>query len=129
MKLKDALVKDGFLKPGEAGRGRPSKAMIERAKELVAEGWTIDGFSAKPTKETDKPAEVSHKATTNEKVISDIPDPTRSENLVPIMPDGKVWPLGIKGICQLCRQSLTHCWHESPVVLLDYKTTGVVTFR
>lgn len=130
MKLKDALVKDGFLKEGQAGRGRPSKAMIQRAKELVAEGWDIDGFSATPTKDADKPAQVTHKPTSNEgKVIVDLPDQMRGEDLVPIMPDGKVWPLGIKGICQTCKQSLTHCPCPSPVVLLDYKTTGTVTFR
>lgn len=130
MKLKDALVKDGFLKEGQAGRGRPSKAMIERAKELVAQGWTIDGFSATPTQVTDKPAEVTHKPATNEgKVISETIPQTRGDDLVPIMPDGKVWPLGIKGICQTCKVSLTHCPCVTPVVFLDYQTRGPVTFR
>jgi hypothetical protein len=134
MKLKDALVKAGKIDESQRGRGRPSAQMIEWAKELVADGWDIDGFTPTKAKESDKPVEVKHKPTTNAgQEIADIGDPihpletweaivSHNGTLVPI-------PTGPKAVCNNCSCSLPWCPCPSPVVNLDHQTTGVVVWR
>jgi hypothetical protein len=73
MRLKEALAKAGKIDKSQVTRGRPSAQMIAWGKELVAEGWTIEGFDVPITTAPDKPVEVKHTPGTNTgKEIADI---------------------------------------------------------
>jgi hypothetical protein len=134
MRLKAALIEAGKIPKDAGGRGRPPKQWLIWAEELVADGWTIEGFTAKASKDSDKPVEVKHKPTTNQgKEISDIGDPihplevweavaSHNGTIVPI-------PTGPKAVCNNCHSSLPWCPCPSPIVNLDHETTGVVVFR
>jgi hypothetical protein len=139
VKLKEALVKDGFLKADQVGRGRPSKAMLARATELVAAGWNIDGFSKSTVVDAsagDKTTDViEHKPTVSVgKQIADIGppryDPRDYEAYV--LENGKPVVIGIKAVCDICRNSITYCpcptsyvmrnGHQVPVTVKPVQT-------
>lgn len=128
LKPKVALVKDGFLPAGsENKRGRLSLAAIERLKVLAANGVAIEGYSvSKPSDSTAAPVVTRVKHDPN--VIAELIPQTRGEDLIPMV-NGKVWPIGIKGCCNTCKVSLTHCPCPSPKVWLDFQTEAVVTFK
>lgn len=131
LSLKDALVHAGLLDKARAGRGRPSREMKANAEMLVRDhNYLISGFAATKSSDSTKPVEVRHTPkTSTPTAVVDVPDIMRGEDLIPIMPNGKVWPMGMKGVCNTCKSSLTYCPCVSPVVNLDYNHTGVVTFR
>lgn len=131
LSLKAALVWAKLLPEDKAGRGKPSKLMQEQGDMLVSQhGYLIKGREAvKASTSTAAPAAVQRVKVQVGKQIPDLPDKMRDENLVPIMPNGKVWPMGIKGICNLCGNSLTYCPHPAPKVWLDFQTEGMVTFK
>lgn len=134
MSIKDALVHAGLLDKAKAGRGKPSRQMQTDADMLVREyqyrikGRVVSRPSAS-TAESTQPVTVERVKTTTGKDISELIPQTRGSDLIPIMPDGKVWPLGINGVCNACGVSLTHCPCITPRVWLDFQTEGPVTFK
>lgn len=131
MRLKEALAKAGKIDPSQVTRGRPSAQMIEWGKELVKDGWSIEGFQVPASAVSDKPAEVKHTPATNTgKDISDIGDPIHplhSWRAVITVNGKKVPPpTGPKAVCNTCIRSLPWCFCETPIVNLDHERTAVV---
>lgn len=134
--IKDALVHAGLLDKDKAGRGRPSRQMLADAETLVKDyGYRIAGYSVKSQSAAAKtqaeigvtpaPKEVQKTAKTSGKEIVEVIPQTRGDDLVPIV-NGKPWKMGIRGLCETCRVSLTHCPCVTAIVRLDYKTTAPV---
>lgn len=129
MKPKEALVKDGFLPAGsENKRGRLSQAAIDRCKELVAQGWAIEGYANSSTpNSTPTAATVSKvKVETGVKVIADIGNPTRDEREVVAKANGRT--LGMRDVCT-CGNSFTYCWCDTPTAWVDGNGPYAVTFH
>lgn len=126
MKPKVALVKDGFLPEGsENKRGRLSGEAIERCKALAAQGWAIDGYSV--SEESTPTAPVVEKVKADPNAVADVPDQSRSETDWQAHTDtGKV---GMRTVCNVCRNSLTYCWCPHPVVWVDAGVESVVEFK
>lgn len=133
MSIKDALVFAELLPKEKAGRGKPSSEMQTQADMLVRDyGYRIKGrvvSGVKSSTPTAEPAKVERVKTTTGKDISELIPQTRGDDLIPIMPDGKTWPMGIRGLCNACGVSLTHCPCITPRVWLDFQTEGAVTFK
>lgn len=123
MSIKDALVFALLLDKSKAGRGKPSKEMQTQADMLVREhGYRIKGRAvSKGTAD----APVERVKVTTGKVISDTIPQMRGDDLIPIV-GGKPWSHGIKGVCNACGASLTHCPCIQARVWVDYDTEGVV---
>lgn len=112
MKPKAALVKDGFLPAGsENKRGRISKEADARCKELAASGWAIDGYSV--SKSTDS-TETVVKVKSDPNAVAEIPNATRDEKTLEAF-YGTV-KVGMRTVCNNCRQSLTYCPCPQPRV-------------
>lgn len=126
MKPKVALVKDGFLPPGsENTRGRMSKDAIARCEALAAQGWNIDGFTAKPSADSSKPVTVE-RVSVDPNRIADVPDALRDfRDFTLVRKDtGKpIHAVGMKNVCQGCRSSFTYCPCQVPTFL---DNTGII---
>lgn len=114
MKPKEALIKDGKV-PTTLGRGRMSAAQKERCRELVAQGWQIDGFSLETSKSTDKPAVVKAEPVTNEKVIAELVYRYDETEWQAKAEDGTIF--GMREVCQPCGYSLVGHGCDEPIVL------------
>lgn len=134
MKPKEALVKDGFLPAGsENKRGRLSGEAIERCKELVSQGWNIDGYSVVKSNEPEdeKTAPVAKKtAAPDPNRVYDIPDEVRSEDVWQAYTyvGGKRTEVGMRTVCNSCGASLTYCRCRTPMVWIDFDQQSVVNF-
>lgn len=133
MKPKEWLLKNGHIK--EITRGRMSRESIALINEAVKAGTVIEGYPSptgpnKPTASgTDKPESKVEKTSTG---IANIPEfPLRDENRWEAYAniDGKLKTIGMRTVCNTCKNSLTYCPCKSPVVNLDFDTVGVVNFR
>jgi len=116
VKPKDALKKAGF--PVKEGRGRLPKDAIEKCKQLVAEGWVIDGYAVeKPTKSTKSTAPVVNKAPVQQtgKVIDEFVIFWPLEEWTAKGKDGRIWSM--KEVCNTCRVSLVQNHCDSPTIL------------
>lgn len=128
MKPKEWLVKNGHIK--EAGRGRMSRehrALIEDAMiadpKLVIEGFSV----AKPSSTTAKP---TVERTAPDTGMVDVPDIVRDPRDWDAFDDtGKRFAIGIKGVCENCRSSVTYCHCPYPVLRVDNDRVSVVTFK
>lgn len=129
--LKDALRHAGLIEASEVKRGRPSRQFVEWGEALVREGYLIKGMTISSTPaiktEETKPAEVKRVKRGGTEIAELIPQ-MRGEDVIPYV-NGKPWRMGIKGTCNLCGNSLTHCPCPKPMVFLDYKTSVAVDFR
>lgn len=129
MKPKDALLKDNF--PGvKAGKGRLSLAAIERCKELAAAGWDIDGYTViKPTAAASKdtpPVVNKAKVAVSKEVVS-IPDERYDAALYEVvLPDGTPHPIGMQGVCDICRNSLTYHFCDTPHLMHNGASVPVI---
>lgn len=114
MTPKEALIKDGTI-PVKAGKGRLSRAAIERCRELAAQGWNINGYSA------GKPAEKSKSEKTvvrGEKVISDFVILHDEKDFIAVA-DKKTYSM--REACNNCMVSLVQCHCGNPVILGNIK--------
>ncbi len=135
MKPKEWLLKNGHIK--EITRGRMSRESIALIEEAVKNGVIIEGYSnytapAKPVSEAGIEKPVSRIEKSNGTGILAIPDnPLRSEELWEAYAniDGKIKSIGMRTVCNTCKNSLTYCPCKSPLVNLDYDLVGVVNFR
>ena len=135
MKPKAALVKDGFLPPDAVGRGRMSRAMIERCQYLVDnENYNIEGFAkssnaGKPALETAKP--VINRVKTDPNRLVDVPDMRRDERMwtATVKVDGKDREIGFRTVCNGCGSSLGWCYEETSRVWVDSDREAVVNFK
>jgi hypothetical protein len=127
MKPKEALVKDGFLPPGSENiRGRMSKDAIARCEQLASQGWQIDGFQVKKSSDTAAPVEVE-RVKVDPTSIPDVPDQTRPEqSWTAHTSEGEV---GMRTVCNVCRNSLTYCFCPVPKVWIDHQTEAAVYFK
>lgn len=128
MKPKEWLKKEGHIT--EIGRGRLSAENIARIKDAVSRGVMIEGYSvstARPTSTTEAP-EVER--TTSETGMVDVPEPVRLADEWDAFDDtGKRFAIGIKGVCENCRSSVTYCRCKYPVLRVDNDRVSVVTFK
>lgn len=123
MKPKEWLVANGHLK--EAGRGRMSREHIALVKAAAEAGADIEGYS------TPKSAPVKATEPKTEKVestgIVDVPDVVRPESEWQAYVDNR--EVGMRTVCNGCKNSLTHCFCSFPKVWLDHAREGVVVFK
>lgn len=127
MKPKEALVKDGFLPPGsENTRGRMSKDGIARCEQLAASGWHIDGFSVTKSSDSSVPDTVV-KVKVDPNRIADVPEPSRHEDDWTARTSEGV--IGMRTVCNVCRNSLTYCHCLQPRVWIDHEHESVVSFQ
>ncbi len=123
MKPKEALIKDGFLPANAGGRGRLSLAGIERCKELVAQGWVIEGYAAAPVsvKDTTSPAAPKVVKAAKPVNVKEVLDFTifyeRDEHKAVGVNDGKTY--GMAEVCNICRVSLVQNQCLTPTILGD----------
>jgi hypothetical protein len=136
MKPKAALVKAGLKPAGyENTKGRMSGKDKEDIARLNKENpdWNIEGFSNSPAPAPKATAEVSDKPKAGGTGIVDVGPPIRHQDdyEATITVNGKTtrWNLGMKGVCNNCRNSLTYCFCKYPVVNIDHETVGVITFK
>lgn len=128
MKPKEWLKAQGHIT--EIGRGRLSAENIARIKDAVANGTMIEGYSvsSQPAAITGKPAEVERVST--ETGMVDVPEPVRMADEWDAFDDtGKRFAIGIKGLCENCRSSVTYCRCRYPVLRVDNDRVSVVTFK
>lgn len=122
MRAKEWLKANGFPDIS-VGKGRMSNEQRQAVEAAVARGVRIDGYSVSsaPT------AEPKVERVAVARVIADIGEPTRPEkyNMAYV---GKV-EVGMRTVCLNCRCSLNYCKCESPRVVVDHNTEGVVTFK
>jgi hypothetical protein len=123
MTPKEALAKDGRV-PVSMGRGRLSREGIARCKELVAEGWVINGYSVdtSPSKSTEKTV-VKKVPQTNEKVIQDFVILYDLRLYKAVAENGKTYTL--RECCNNCRVSLVQCHCGKPTILGDIQVSIV----
>lgn len=130
MKPKEWLMKNGHIK--EIGRGRLSAANIALIKEAVSNGVMIEGYAvstARPSVETAKPAATVERTTSDTGMV-DVPEPVRMADEWDAFDDtGKRFAIGIKGVCENCRSSVTYCRCLYPVLRVDNDRVSVVTFK
>lgn len=128
---KDCLLKHGKIQ--EITRGRISAVNHKFLADRIAQGDTIAGYevqvSTKPTGQTVHSNKVAPVST--EKVIADIPFPTRDENALEafIWYDGKQKDIGIRTICTYCRASYTYCPCPTPGHRVDTDAIAPVYFK
>lgn len=122
MKPKDWLLANGHIK--EITRGRMSRENIALIQEAVNNGAKIEGYA--PSEEGE---EVNRVATDPNRIL-DIPEfPFRDEKAYEPFANGERWPLGMRGCCELCKNSLTYCGCETPYVRIDNDRLVMVEFR
>lgn len=134
MKAKAALILDGKV-PTKQGRGRMNAEQIKRVGELVNLGWNIEHYTKAPAKAVTSTAEpvapkvVRTAGPAEKQVIEPGPEMRSRDNFVPLVRDGNKlvrWPMGPLGICDVCRQSLTHCPCGDARVMYNGKSVPVV---
>lgn len=133
MKPKEWLLKNGHIK--EITRGRMSREHISLIENAVKNGETIEGYSRstapiKPVVSVGKAVSKTEKS--NGTGIVAIPDsPLRNETMWEAYAnvDGKIKVIGMRTVCNTCKNSLTYCPCKSPLVNLDFDRVGVVNFR
>jgi hypothetical protein len=129
--LRFALAHAGPNWGGKTGRGRPSREETERGEYLVANhGYRIKGMTvSNPTPavagKVEEPKVERVKVQTG---IAELIPQMRGDDVVPYV-NGKPWKLGIRGTCNNCNVSLTHCPCATPIVWIDYQTQGPVQFK
>lgn len=127
--IKAALVHAKWLDPSKAGRGKPSKEMQEQADILVREhGYRIKGRTVSKSTGPSETVKVERVKVQTGTVVPDVIPQTRGDDLIPMV-NGKPWSHGIRGVCNTCHVSLTHCPCISPKVWVDYQTEAVPTFK
>lgn len=130
MKPKQWLFDNGHI--DKMGQGRMSAVHIALVKEAVSNGVQIEGYSvvtSKPSATTAKPAETVER-TTSETGMVDVPEPVRMADEWDAFDDtGKRFDIGIKGVCENCRSSVTYCRCKFPVLRVDNDRVSVVTFK
>ena len=117
MTPKQALIKDGTI-PVKPGKGRLSHEAIARCKELVSQGWVIDGYSA-----DNSDGEVKRVATTNEKIVSEVTILYPESSYRAVVEGMKFTGpgMGMREVCNNCRVSLVQCHCGNPTILGDLK--------
>lgn len=124
MKPKEYLVKHGHL--AEAGRGRLSKEHVAIIQDAVSKGVFIEGYT-RVKEEPKATAPVQPKVVKVPKEdIADIGEPLRDERSFTASSSGT--PVGMRTVCNICRNSLTYCPCPAPRVWLDFDREGVVVF-
>ncbi len=127
MKPKVALVKDGFLPAGsENKRGRLSGAAIARLKELAATGVKIEGYTVSQSSDSSEPVKVE-KVAVDPNRIADVPEETRPETSWQAFTSES--EVGMRTVCNGCKNSLTYCHCQFPKVWIDHTREGVVHFK
>jgi hypothetical protein len=130
VKPKEWLKKEGHI--SEVGRGRLSAAHIALIKEAVSNGVVIEGYSAtaRPAVTTGKPAAETVTRDVTSTGVVDVPDMVRDPRDWDAYDDtGKIFAIGIKGVCENCRSSVTYCRCTYPVLRVDHDRVSVVTFK
>lgn len=123
MKPKEWLFKNGHIK--EIGRGRLSREHIDLIKDAVNHGAMIEGYSVESTPNSTVKTVVKTAKATAETVM-DIGEPLRDERALSARA-GKT-EIGMRTVCNVCRNSLTYCFCPQPRVWVDYNREAVVEF-
>lgn len=131
MKPKEWLKKEGFI--SEIGRGRLSAENIARIKDAVSKGVMIEGYAVNPKVANTPVAKATAdtvERTTSDTGMVDVPEPVRMADEWDAFDDtGKRFAIGIKGVCENCRSSVTYCRCLYPVLRVDNDRVSVVTFK
>lgn len=119
MSPKEALAKDGRV-PVSMGRGRLSRAGIDRCKELAAEGWQIAGYEVESTSTPAAPVVKKVTVSNGEKTIADLPPMRYDEKVYKAVSDtpdfiGRT-VFGMREVCSFCGSSLTYHRCDTPIV-------------
>jgi hypothetical protein len=128
MKPKEWLYKNGHIK--EIGRGRMSREHIALIEQAVRDGVTIEGYgisSVVPKSETEKSAPMVEKVAVAGNRVMDVPDERRPESSwTAHTSEGEI---GMRTVCNGCKNSLTYCYCPQSRVWLNHETEGVVFFK
>jgi hypothetical protein len=133
MTPKDALRKWNAENPTKSidfseGRGRLSRAAVEKCTELVQNGWSIAGYAVVPDSGTPRarksksaPQTVERVKTVNEKVIAEFVILWDERMYSAVDKTGKVWSM--RNVCNNCRVSMVQCHCQSPTIFGDIPVT------
>ena len=120
MTPKEALIKDGTI-PVKEGRGRLSRAAVDRCKWLVAnKGYVIKGYevsTSTPAPNSVTPSEpvVNKVKVANVKEVRDFTIFWPEDAYKAVGKDKKIW--GMREACNTCRVSLVQCGCGNPTIL------------
>lgn len=122
---KDILAIDGRVAVKQ-GRGRMSKAAVDRITELVNEGYRVKGYAANSStanKATpDEPVEVK-RVSVNNNEIAEFVILWDLDEYKAIDENGKEW--GMREICNNCMVSLVQCHCHNSTILGDIRVSIV----
>jgi hypothetical protein len=128
MSPKDALRKWNAENPTKAiafseGRGRLSRAAVDKCTELVGNGWSITGYATvnKPLSSTAVSQTVERVKVSNEKVIAEYVIKYDEKLYSAIDKTGKVWSM--RNACNNCKVSLVQCHCDAPSIFGDIGVT------
>jgi hypothetical protein len=129
MSPKDALRKWNAENPTKSiafseGRGRLSRAAVDKCSELVGNGWTITGYATvnKSSSSTAPVAQtVERVKTSNEKVIADFVIFYDENAYSAVDKTGKVWSM--RNCCNNCKVSMVQCHCDAPTIFGDIPVT------
>lgn len=127
MKPKEWLFKHGHIT--EIGRGRLSREHIALIQEAVKAGTHIEGYSVSSVPATaGKPEKAVVKTPKpSSDTVADIGEPLRDERTLEAFSGTK--SVGMRTVCNICRNSLTYCFCPQPRVWVDFDREGMVEFR
>lgn len=125
MKPKEYLVKEGHIKV--AGRGRLSRENIAIIEAAVARGVAIEGYSVSTPATASEPAEVKRAAPAVD--VYDVPDEKRPERDWEAVRVNDQTVIGMRTVCNVCRNSLNYCWCQFPMVWAGHNHQSEVYFK
>lgn len=124
MKPKEWLLKHGHIEM--IGRGRLSREHIDLIKNAVKNGAMIEGYSVESTPASTVKTVVKTAKATAATEVADIGEPLRDERTLEARAGSKA--VGMRTVCNVCRNSLTYCFCPQPRVWLDHDREAVVEF-
>lgn len=124
MKPKEWLLKHGHI--ASIGRGRLSREHIDLIKDAVKNGAMIEGYSVESAPASTVKTVVKTVKPTGGTDVADIGEPLRDERTLEARAGTQ--SVGMRTVCNICRNSLTYCFCPQPRVWVDYNRESVVEF-
>lgn len=130
MKAKEWLKANGHI--AEITRGRISGENHSRIAQAIANGLVLSDYNkgneSKATKTT-RAAKPKVKSVSSNDVVADIRYTYPEDEFTAYRFDGtKKIPVGMRTVCNTCRNSLVGCFCGEPKIWVDHNTEAMVYF-